>query len=63
MEEFPGSGHLADHDICTGCIAKHLKVKIVDDGLTSVLCPDGVCKSPLEYHEIERHADPNVFAR
>jgi hypothetical protein len=41
----------------------YMKTKILDDGLTSLLCPADTCKAPLEYHEIERYAARKVFAR
>lgn len=64
MNEFPSSGHLSSHDICKECIARHLRVKIIDEGMTLVLCPDGSCKTHLEYQEIDRNCpDRNVFSK
>ena len=40
-----------------------MRVKIIDDGMTSILCPDGNCKTALEYQEMERYCDITVFSK
>jgi hypothetical protein len=63
LDEFPQEGHFTSHDICGQCVARYMRTKILDDGSTSVLCPESSCKAPLEYSEIGQHAAKDVFAR
>lgn len=63
FSDYPQSGHFKGHEICGECVARYMKTRILDDGLTSVLCPESGCKAPLEYSEIGQHASKDVFAR
>ena len=63
LDEFPQTGHFVNHGMCTYCLQMYMKCKILDDGMTSLLCPTDTCKAPLEYQEIEKYAARKVFAR
>jgi len=60
-KNYPQKGHFADHKVCSTCIKTHLQVKIAEEGLTIVPCPE--CTTPLEYQEIARYADKKAFAK
>ena len=63
LTEFPQRGHLKQHVICIQCVARYLKNKIMDEGVTRIRCIDAACEIPLEYNDIERHTNKTVFTR
>ena len=61
LGNFPQSLHLKDHDICRSCIAKYIKIKILDRGELDLPCPDGGCGELLEYGEVKMYCVQSTF--
>lgn len=61
LHNFPQSLHLKDHDICSPCIAKYIRIKILDHGEMDIDCPDGDCVEQLGYDEVKRYCIQSTF--
>ncbi|KAM7213806.1 hypothetical protein V8F06_010802 [Rhypophila decipiens] len=66
--DFPNKLGLAcshEIDFCTGCLDRHIKAKLDDDGRAGcekIACPGADCRRPLDYEEIRLYAKDETFA-
>ncbi|KAI3904073.1 hypothetical protein MKW98_004176 [Papaver atlanticum] len=51
------------HPLCTDCISKYIKAKVVDNNSSDIVCPDFDCKVNLDILSCQSIVPPKVFVR
>ncbi len=49
--------------ICKSCVDKHISTQLDNKGDIEIECPFNNCKEKLEYHDVKKQANKEVFER
>jgi len=52
-----------DHGFCRECMNGYCSAKIMNNEVLQIVCPNEMCKKPLEYHEIKQVINEEVFVK
>ena len=63
MADFAISTTKCNHSICRACLLKNLNYLLNGKGKTDIECLNGDCNEKMNYEDIKRVADKDLFER
>jgi hypothetical protein len=52
-----------NHSVCRTCLLRQMNHQLNRKGTTNIECLDGSCKNKMEYEDIKRVGDRDLFER